>query len=343
MADPVSKTTSMRELADRVVAERLAKMLTYAGPVRISNDIEAVHDMRVASRRLRAACSVFAPVYGPGEFDYLEREVRTVTRALGLARDLDVLVLTLEKLQNQLPRQQQDGVHALVRLKRQERQEAQSGVEAALARLELMDLPGWLGWIIDGGADSESRQAPRRRKPRMPVDPRSEVRQAAMPIIAAAVDEVLAWERESRDPHKVFELHQMRIAAKRLRYTLEIFEPFYDADFAAAIERVKAIQELLGEIHDADVLIPQLATQATRELEPLTAKDVVGLCDVDLMAVTGLLMLCRRKAQERAAQYRTFQVEWRRFRADNMLEVLKGRPRRGRKLRAAAGGGTDGQ
>src|SRR5579871_1012152 len=83
-------------------------------------------------------------------------------------------------------------------------------------------------------------------------------------LIATRLEEMLTLERFAYDPDAAHGLHRLRIAAKRLRYTLEIFQPAYDSystigpaikDATAWAERV---QELLGELHDADVLVPQL-------------------------------------------------------------------------------------
>jgi hypothetical protein len=68
------------------------------------------------------------------------------------------------------------------------------------------------------------------------------------------------------DPTEVEHLHDMRIAAKRLRYILEISESCFGPYAAAAAKRAKDVQDLLGEIHDADVALPRLATHQARAL-----------------------------------------------------------------------------
>jgi CHAD domain-containing protein len=61
------------------------------------------------------------------------------------------------------------------------------------------------------------------------------------------------------DPVRVSELHDMRIAAKRLRYTMEIFAPcFPETDFAGLYDSIKSVQEQIGDIHDCDVRVPLL-------------------------------------------------------------------------------------
>jgi hypothetical protein len=60
------------------------------------------------------------------------------------------------------------------------------------------------------------------------------------------------------DPDRVVELHDMRIAAKRLRYVLELTAPCFGAYATTATKHVKDLQDLLGEIHDCDVQLPDV-------------------------------------------------------------------------------------
>ena len=85
------------------------------------------------------------------------------------------------------------------------------------------------------------------------------------------LEEFLAYEPHIAHPERVAELHRMRIAAKHLRYTLEIFAPLYGKALRKPLKVVKEIQELLGEIHDCDVwiaFVPQfIAEERTRALD----------------------------------------------------------------------------
>ena len=90
-------------------------------------------------------------------------------------------------------------------------------------------------------------------RPGMPVG------RAARRVLATRIAELWSYAPFLPDPERVEELHAMRIAAKRLRYSLEIFAPYLDPAAKALTEQVKDIQERLGQIHDADVLAPYLA------------------------------------------------------------------------------------
>lgn len=156
------------------------------------------------------------------------------------------------------------------------------------------------------------------------VDPQDSLLSNAELIIRTRVDDLIIWERAIPDPNNVYELHQMRIAAKRLRYTMELFAPFYSTDFKDALEQIKAIQEHLGNIHDADVLVPQLQAHLQQGLK-VSAKQAIreGVYSSDLEAATGLLIICRRKKDERKATYRHFLGEWRQLRKTGFIENLK--------------------
>jgi hypothetical protein len=78
-------------------------------------------------------------------------------------------------------------------------------------------------------------------------------------IVATRLDELCAFAPRALDPARVKPLHDMRIAAKRLRYILEVgAEPCFGPYAATAIKRAKELQDLLGELHDCDVQLPRV-------------------------------------------------------------------------------------
>ena len=97
----------------------------------------------------------------------------------------------------------------------------------------------------------------------------------AQRIVAVRLDELASFMPAAKDPAEVEALHDMRIAAKRLRYVLEVtgscFGPYADE----ALRRTKELQDLLGEIHDCDVLVPKVL--AVRKELPKDHPDRPGL------------------------------------------------------------------
>ena len=75
--------------------------------------------------------------------------------------------------------------------------------------------------------------------------------------------------RHMRFEDRVHELHDMRIAAKRLRYCFEFFEPLFGPDFKAHLKQFKQLQDLLGEIHDCDVWVDYLRSELKLAMQEL--------------------------------------------------------------------------
>jgi CHAD domain len=116
------------------------------------------------------------------------------------------------------------------------------------------------------------------------IDPDGPAADEVAKIVAVRLDELCSFMPKARDPAAVHTLHDMRIAAKRLRYVLELFSGPFGPYAATAAKQVKKLQDVLGEIHDCDVTRPRIAAladdlraqdaRAVRALAPADAKDL---------------------------------------------------------------------
>lgn len=141
------------------------------------------------------------------------------------------------------------------------------------------------------------------------VDPDMPVILAARRILAVRVAEVYSYRPIVLIPEAVEEIHDLRIALKRLRYTLELFGDLFGEAGAAQIVRVKALQETLGTLHDEDVRLALIATAAAARPERTTdgerpAEDATA----DIRA--GLGRIAGRERARRAETHRRFGEEW---------------------------------
>lgn len=124
-----------RDAMKSLIAERWARLWAVIPAARAGEDSEGVHDVRVASRRLRAAMDVAAPVFPHRWFKTLHREAKTVTRELGLVRDLDVMLEALRADRAAAPCTEHQGIDRLIGHVERERHAARVEMEAYLDAL----------------------------------------------------------------------------------------------------------------------------------------------------------------------------------------------------------------
>ena len=114
----------------RMLRERMHKLLEWRNDVLKQDDIEAVHKMRVASRRLRATLDAFESVSEPKPFKKVYRHIKQVADILGKARDTDVMIQNLQQQREQLPSEEQAGMQWLIDRLCDYRQQNQQALEA---------------------------------------------------------------------------------------------------------------------------------------------------------------------------------------------------------------------
>jgi CHAD domain-containing protein len=241
----------------QVLLERLPALAKEFDGALAAEDIEYVHRMRVASRRMRNALALFGDDLPRKHYAVWRDEMRRITKALGAARDTDVqIALVQEFLRQDTDEAQRVGIERLVLRLHQQRSRAQARVVKALDRLAnkhiLDDMNGTLQELLVHARVYEVENLPADLYPR------------ANEAIRLRLEEFLAFAPHVMHPERAAELHQMRIAAKHLRYTLEVFQSIYERGLRKPLKIVKEIQELLGEVHDCDVwlsFVPQFVEE----------------------------------------------------------------------------------
>jgi len=137
-------------VAARVVAMRAEEVFEYSGGVLDTADIERVHDMRVATRRLRAALEVFAPCFPAKRHRKALRGVKALADALGERRDPDVQLELLEGLEGELEEADVEGFAKLIGRVRKEQTRANRELGRQVAEKRLAKLRRRLGRLVEG-------------------------------------------------------------------------------------------------------------------------------------------------------------------------------------------------
>jgi CHAD domain-containing protein len=141
---------SFDEAARTALRVRADEVFEHAAGVLDTNDIERVHAMRVATRRLRAVMEIFAPAFPKKQHRALLKEVKALADALGERRDPDVAIEAMEKIAAALTADDRPGIEHLIAEMRDEQQGANAELAAALQEIEENDLRGRLGALAAG-------------------------------------------------------------------------------------------------------------------------------------------------------------------------------------------------
>ena len=128
------------EAAARVVSVRGSELLDEAQGVLDTGDIERVHDMRVATRRLRAALEIFEPCFPAKPYGQALSEVKRLADALGERRDRDVAIAALHTFNDQMPAPDRRGIASLIDRLRSEQEQANEELAPLVAEDSLRTL-----------------------------------------------------------------------------------------------------------------------------------------------------------------------------------------------------------
>ena len=248
----LGKKSSAGDVVRAYLAENLEKMLDADPRVRLDVP-DAVHKMRVATRRLRSTLRTFRALLDGERARDLDARLKEVAAVLGVPRDREV---QLERLRARLDEQPE----ALILGPVQQRLDERLGGTACGTR-------GRAGHPRRPGVPRADRGSSRLRRHRRPAphggplgpgrppEAGAQALPAAGPALARSYD-VVGRERDER-------LHAARKAAKRVRYAAEALLPVYGKDARRFAKRIEDVQEVLGEHQDSVVIQPLL-----RELGP---------------------------------------------------------------------------
>ena len=228
------------------------------------NAPEGVHDMRVASRRLRGALKDFLPYLPKKRVSGCQEQIRAIAKALGRVRDCDVEIMTLEAIARKAPVKFSPGILRFVEFRKAAREEARAKLLLPLAPESLEKLRIRFNAALEG-LSSQRTKEPKQKPPAAPLA----YRQVARAVISNRLEDLGRFSESLYHPLKVKPLHEMRISAKHLRYALELFGHCWGASLSPVAKKVAELQSSLGKLHDCDVWIKTFGRAATHQVPAL--------------------------------------------------------------------------
>jgi CHAD domain-containing protein len=258
----VTAEDHVAEAGRKVMRFHLARMLAREAGTREGRDPEELHAMRVATRRQRAAWRVFGGSFRAGRTKRYRNGLREIASRLGAVRDLDVLLEAADIYRSDFTVSEQRALEPLLADWREHRDDAR------VLLVRELDSDGYRRWV------DEYRDFVRTEGVAVvPVGPTQphRVRDTAASRLWSAYEQVRGYEPVLRWAD-VETLHELRIAGKWLRYTLEFEREALGDDAAPLIARVTALQDHLGLMNDANVSASMARTflvEHAGELSPL--------------------------------------------------------------------------
>jgi triphosphatase len=256
-ASPIGdRSSSLGDVASAALTKNVKRFVENGAAVRLRNDPDALHDLRVASRRLRAALSEFSFIL-PVNSMRIRDELGQLGGPLGVVRDLDVQIDQLASWQRSADAQ--DDVFRLIEFLESERSTARDALQATVSSARWVRVSSALERLVARGplrTSSEPRRAALAVAPDLLFAAEAKVRKAAV--------------RANEDPTPPA-LHRLRIRCKRLRYSLEFFAPVFHGRADDTIQGLIAMQDLLGSHQDSIVAasrFQQLALEQAGTMPP---------------------------------------------------------------------------
>ncbi len=299
--DPVS------EAARKLLLFHFGRMLLNETGSRQGEDIEAVHDMRVSTRRMRSAMRLFRSYFDPAVIQHFQRELRRIAQTLGEVRDLDVF---LDKARMFAAEHSGVDLQPLYDIWGGALTEARQSLNDELDSKRFDRFVSQFHQFLSTPYAGARGTIP----PRKPIA--YQVRHVAPGLIYNRYAAVRAFEPliEQAD---IPTLHRLRIAFKRLRYALEFFEEVLGPEVQLVIKETKIMQDHLGDLQDAQVVsavLDDLRTDYEKEYS-----GVPGFMRPDM---SGVLVYSSAKEDEKRALYETVPQAWANFVRDEVRQSL---------------------
>jgi CHAD domain-containing protein len=247
---PVLPQDSMAEAGRKILLEDYIRMQEREAGSRTGADIEDVHQMRVATRRMRSAFNMLQDYFKDKPTRPLREGLRTIARSLGVVRDLDVMIADLEAYKITLDETQRAELNSVVASLDKRRRKARKKLVALFDSAYYASFQEqYAAFLLEPGTGVRSMSdngvhpyQVRHVLPSMIYDHLAAVR---------AYDTVL-------EHAEIETLHALRIEFKQLRYILSYFHDVLGGSIDQFINDLKVIQDYLGRLNDLSVAQGQL-------------------------------------------------------------------------------------
>jgi len=271
-----------RLAASQVLEERASQVAVLSKGVLDVTEIGTAEDLWLATRRLRAALEVFRPCLGRAEYREGKTEARRIARAVGERRDIDVAIRAYEEIGMETAPDDAGGIELVIANLRREQAKSNRALAQIVHGRRMQAFRVRLEEIADSTVDEDAAD---RATDYRPVD---ELPAEVIDLVSKRLNRLRQGAPEALEGEAVKAQHQMKVAAERLRYSLELTGDALGTQAHTARRAARGLQEVLGAIRDCDLSVPP-ARLAIGELEKQDVATIIerarGSRDLDPILV----------------------------------------------------------
>jgi len=265
---------------NQIITSQVASLASYLALVLQSDDAEAIHKMRVTTRRLQASLDLLQTTEDKLKVRKLKRKLRNWRRVLSQVRNYDVFLLVIEKESGSRSSTRRKSFEHLKTILQRRRARRLAKARKYLKQINLAEICSKLGLdsklcsppqaTSDREQSAGAETTPQEKPPEPSVAPRPELTDERAIALRAAqrieqrISEFQALAAQSHPTTNPAELHQLRIAAKRLRYLLENVSEMGYGDAARALAWLRVLQDRIGDWHDLEAIEEEIVSIVSR-------------------------------------------------------------------------------
>lgn len=290
---PVYPGDTMAEAGCRILRRQLEQFISREYGLSYREDPEYVHEMRVATRRMRSALRLFGDHLG-GLAAELRQNLSAAAAVLGEARDADVFLAFARKYAAQAPRSHQVFLDGLIRAQQHRRARRYRALHEAAGSKPFLYLTRRCHKQLSPDRTSGSAAPEKEGPPKIAAEaPRLLKRRLKKALKVKGPLAGLSVDR----------LHALRIACKRLRYAGEFLADVYPDRLEPLIDHARNMQELLGNVHDADVFRQRVVQYCRRRADDDREQDALEAVDALLAHLQEWRQTCLQQADRIWARF----------------------------------------
>jgi CHAD domain-containing protein len=296
----VAPEDTLAEAGRKVLRYHFIQMLRHEDGTRLGTDIEELHDMRVATRRMRAGFEVFGAAFTQKALKTNLKGLRATGRTLGRVRDLDVFIEKAHQYQDTLPEDSRLGLQPLLQSWGKARETARSQMVSYLDGEDYRNFTRKFDEFVNTPGAGVRALDQNLLAPQM-------VRDVAPMLIYERLASVRSFDN-ILDTASIQQFHALRIETKKLRYTVEYFREVLGPESGPVIEELKGLQDHLGDLQDA-----QVATQILRDFLIEWDAQQAALLISERQSPEPIMAYLSSRYAERQRLMLSFRERWRQF------------------------------